>query len=358
MKEQYKCREESELKLITTESSKNTTKENEYLENSQAAEDKISTKINGKPAKNEDFKTKSTEVTYNPFLHNTRNTNISGNNSSPKNDKSKHIFSHLFNAPIKNMDLSPFKNFNYANNSDNNPLGGGISNLKMNLNLKLEHLKNSDLNKNIFQQAYGELNFNSSLGKSLITSPKFYNQNLNMENSSSFKKYNNSIDKKIIANKENENNEAEKITQNRVLTDIKNGISINNNPDSNNLQYSSDNKNNNKFLNSLSRNFEFFTNSKCEINNNSYNLYAPNLNFFRNPIAENNLVGKNPNCNLGLVNINNNNNFNLQISFSNISNANNLGMIKPYNTNSENLNSNNNLINNIDNTSLDSTKAI
>lgn len=359
MKEQHSARDESGLKAFTTSSMKNSTKENKYSENT-AAENKPSAITQSKitDSLDENLKTKSTQITYNPFRNHATNKNLRQNNSSPKNDKSKDLFSRIDNSPIKNMDLSPFKKFNYLNKNENSNPYGGVSNLKINLSHKLEqdtNSINSGINKDIFKQANNDLHLESSLGKSLIASPKFFDENANKEKFTE-DNYNNN-NKIIITNKENENNKAENNAKNRVFPDVKNGIFINNlNP--NNLQFAPNNNNNNNFLNTLSKNFESTTNANFCINNNSNNVYAPNLNLNKDQTAENNFSNQIPNCNLGFNNYNNinSNNFNSQISFINYPNANNSAIIKPFDANSLNANNkyNNNSTNNLNNACFDS----
>lgn len=144
----------------------------------------------------EDNITKSTQFTFNQSSSlNFRNVSSKLN---PYEVKSKDIASRFDNSPIKNMDLSPFKNPNYVNQLSSEHQKNLNSIFKVNLNAKLEtghksiniHTSNND-HDNEKYQFFDKNNLHPSprsknlrfdqdclliCENNLIDSPKFFNE--------------------------------------------------------------------------------------------------------------------------------------------------------------------------------------
>ncbi len=278
------------------------------------------------------------------------------NNSSPKNNtNSKDLFTRIDNSPIKNMDLSPFKNLKYKNNNINNnenPFinGNSANSVKVNLNSRLEDLNNNSNknNKNLFD-SYSNTNNNNL--KKISLSPKFFSendeskQNINLNKNlineiansntneillglNKHKENNESNQKKEINRKIKSNNENDNYNHNNnkggIFPDIRDGIFLSN--------ISPVNFNNN--INTLSRNY-METNYPLDCfpgNQNLGNLFP--LNNLNNKNSNNLINSLSNNNNYNIMNnclINNNNS---QLSFSNIINNNIFpSLIGPFDSN-------------------------
>jgi len=286
----------------------------------------------------ENINTKITQVSLKEMQNNQNFQNLKKNpfvnNSSPKLKNSKDLFSRIDNSPIKNMDLSPFKNLNYIKNSENsNQISCINTNVKINLNSKLENISkglNLIENKNIINQQNSYIKKNECLHES----PKFFD----------VKNENKTIN--II----NPNYEKKITNDNKNLIDTK-ITKYYNFPDTNHENF---------------HNLLLKTNTECDSSNNYLNTLSINnvsiINCNMN-LDQNNMIPSNSNVSFAQSNIFNiknsaNDNFNnftskqynyyqkntnQQQSFSNIANSLN---IKPFeiNSNSELINNNKNLI--------------